>query len=400
MQRKNLPHFVRSATHRNETKMKLTNEKGQHFFFSCDWLQYSVLLKKKDPVLKCPPGMRLEWLPGNNVYKRRFILWDTFGDKWVTGLYHPYSKALNEYLMSIQIANKHLYDGTISAAIELVNLVVDCTFNSLGRVDICCDFQPTENQYDIMNGLATGGCYVQAKSEGAVWWHDAPKKGMNFGKLQHCMNWGSKKSDIKIKMYNKSREQGLLLPKVTEPEKPWIVDRWSDVDKKKMWRMEFSVNGTGKLKYNNNTLSLKEVSDEYFLARWFKDYYERRFIVRNNQGKRDGHKNTDGIMKFLSLPDIPNARTDWREPIKPYEIPDNIKLLRRLMSQVTNPSVMCNDAFFGTYANMVFECCEQFHLHNYFENHYGKPVDEFFGELQNGTGVHDVAEPKPEKFWD
>ena len=50
-------------------------------------------------------------------------------------------------------------------------------------------------------------------------------------KQLHCLSFGSQKSEIKVKIYNKSREQGLLLPStidkngvVKEPEPEKTLD--------------------------------------------------------------------------------------------------------------------------------------------------------------------------------
>lgn len=372
--------------------MILENLTGEKYCYACDWLQYSVLLQDDNPELLCPDNFRLEIMQGNSIFKHRAILWNDIGVKFLTLLWSPYSPLLNSRIMTVQLANQHLYNGGIYQSLSLVQAIVDCEFNSLGRVDVCCDFEVKGTRLDVLKSLASGSAYVQGKSEGSQWWHSAKSKSMQT----HCLSWGSQKSEIKVKCYNKSREQGVL-DGDGEPEKPWIVERWREAgfDISDVWRLEFSLHSVGQLRWQGRPMSLIDIDDDYFLARVFGDMYARRFVVRRNQGGRAGHKNTDAVISFLSLPDIPDATLRWQGVVKPLANPDAIVTLRKLVSLMSSPSVVASDIIFDSYYECVSKLIRLNHLEGYFLSHWGCDFNSFAMSLMSGDGcVEVVASPR------
>lgn len=384
--------MTRPLCRNNDLAMILENLHGEKYCYACDWLQYSVLLQDDSPELLCPDNFRLEIMQGNSIFKHRAILWNDVGVKFLTLLWSPYSSLLNPRIMTVQLANQHLYNGGIYQSLSLVQAIVDCEFNSLGRVDVCCDFEVKGQRLDVLKSLASGSAYVQGKSEGSQWWHSAKSKALQT----HCLSWGSAKSEIKVKCYNKSREQGVL-DGSGEPEKPWIVERWRDAgfDISDVWRLEFSLHSVGQLRWQGRPMSLVDVDDDYFLARVFGDMYARRFVVRRNQGGRGGHKNTDAIVPFLSLPDVPDARLRWQGVVKPLANPDAIVTLRKLVSLMSSPSVVSNATIFDSYYDCVSNLIRLNHLDGYFLSHWGCDFEAYAVSLQSGDGcVEVVASPR------
>ena len=159
---------------------------------NCDWLQYSVILAEDEPEFVCPDGYRLEILQGNNIFRNRILVWDLTGRKWLTLLWSPYSSRLNSRLMTVQVGNELLYQSAINQSFRLLQEITDCSFNSLGRVDICADFQMDEDKMLCLKHLNSGHFYIQAKSEGSNWWHSNNKvlNGRQFDyKTEHCLTW-------------------------------------------------------------------------------------------------------------------------------------------------------------------------------------------------------------------
>lgn len=371
--------------------MTFANDIGQQFCYACDWMQYSVMLSSDFPELSCPSGMRLEIMDGTNVFRHRALLWDEFGNKWLTLLWSPYSPRINSRIMTVQLANQWLYSGKIGHSLELIQGIVECEFNSFGRVDVCVDFQIDDGQLECLHSLCSGSMYVQGKSEGSVWWHDASGNDKSFHTQAHCLSFGSKKSEIKVKCYNKSRELGMLAAQ-PEPDKPWIIARWKDagMDLQRVWRLEFSLQSSGQLRYEGNPLKLSQMSDEYFCARLLNSLYSSRFVVRRNDGKRKGHKNGDRLVTFLSLPDIPPAEVRWQGVGQPFYSPSSVVLLRRLMSEIDNPALVASAAMSEQYEAMIRSCVAHNGLRSYFENHYGADIDTFFASRCTGEGVVNV----------
>lgn len=371
---------------------------------NCDWLQYSVLLEEDEPEFECPDGFRLEVLQGNNIFRHRIIVWDLQGRKWLTLLWSPYSSRLNKRLMTVQVANELLYGYAINMSYKLLQSIVPCWFNSLGRVDVCADFQMTNEKMEVLKHLNSGHYYVQAKSEGSTWWHkkNDDKSGKTFyNNHLHCQTWGSHKSQIKVKCYYKSREQGMLANE-PHPEKPYIIKMWQDAgwDVKNVWRLEFSLSKTSKGMYDNKHIGLEEVSSSEWMTHIFYQLYTSRFIVRQNAGRRDDKKNGDPVVKFLDLPKEDSLfRWTVGDSQRP-ESPDSVKTLRALMSQTQSEVIICNQQAAECLATAIVSLVHNNRLDSYFHNHYAEEVEVWAQNYVDtaGTGVYEV-DGHPSKTW-
>ena len=377
--------------------------KHQPFCVNCDWLQYSVHLKEAEPEIICPEGLRIELCQGNNIFEHRALVFDGRGAKYMTLLWKPYSKVLPQNLMTVQVANEFLYlrygNGILWSFLDLQK-IVDCSFNAIGRLDICIDFQGSEERNLFLRHLNSGHYYVQHKSEGSTWWHDI-QSGNGHKKQLHCLTWGSKSSEIKVKIYHKSRELGILNGE--EPEKPWICAEWDEAgfDRQNVWRLEFSMTGAGQLRYKNQPITLENVADHYWLLEVLCNLYESRFVCRINQGKRNGHHNDDERVYLFKLP--PTAKVlKWCEPKgKDYELPAAITLLRSMMRQVDNPAVMAEKSTFSDYATTILNIIQNYRLDGYFKRTYEQDADDYFNTLWEnvGQGLR-YTTPSPAKLMD
>ena len=288
---------------------------------NCDWLQWSVKLMDPEPELTCPDGFRLELLQGNNIYKCRAILYDLMGRKWLTLMWMPYSSVLSPYVMTVQAANWLLYCDAGGSVMDVLGQIVDCEYNSMGRLDICCDFQMSERILLILKHLNSGHYYVQGKREGSVWWHEKGSKSMGFfHKELHCQSWGSPQSEIKWKIYFKSREIDNLIHLSPDCAKPWIRDEWiaAGLDDTNVWRIEVSLCGACCLRWEDHIITLSDALSGAWLANVFGDMLEHRFIIRINQGRRNGHKNNDARVPLFSLP-WSSIHLAW---MRPRDVPE------------------------------------------------------------------------------
>lgn len=359
-----------------------------------DWLQFSVLLHRPDDEPKCPPDMRLELLQGNNIFERRAMLFSGNGEKVMTLLWKPYSKVLSPLLMTCQIDNHLLYvKGAIIMAFELLADMVDCTFNSVGRFDLCIDFVATDQHLKFIKHLNSGHYYVQGKKEGSMWWHE--RKCDNYAhKELHCMSWGSKKSEIKVKIYNKSREQGVLplTSKANDAEKPYIVTEWEEgkMDIHRVWRLEFSFSTSGQLQFENKAITLDMIDSNEFLIDTLLTCLDKRFVCRINQGRRHGHKNNDTRVWLLDLPPR-RAKLKWAVG-SDYdgELPASIKLIRSMMTQLDNPCLTCHRPTFETYATAIMDIVRDHKLDGYFKRTWDVDCESYFNQRwqEIGTGIH------------
>lgn len=375
------------------------NYNSNTYTCNLDWLQYSVHLAETDPTILCPEGYRLEICQGNNIFEHRAIVYDQRGGKFLTLLWSPYSKVLPANLMTCQVANEYLYlsgEG-VKWSFEVLQQIVDCTFNAIGRVDICLDWVADDDRLRFLKHLNSGHYYAQRKAEGSTWWHE-----VGNSKQVHCLTWGSQKSEIKVKIYNKSREQGVLND-TAEPEKPWIINEWKEagMDVSKVWRLEFSIAGAGQLRWNGEAISLEQLQDESWLLQVLLECYTNRFVTRINQGHRNGHHNDDARVWLLDLP-AKTSHLKWADPKgQNYDLPAAITLLRSMMRQIDNPVVMAHRPTFNTYATAILDIVRDHRLDGYFLRTYEKAADDYFGELSEfvGVGIQHTA-PSPRKLMD
>lgn len=379
--------------------MVFTYSKRNYCLF-IDWLSFSVTIFRPNDELKCPKGYRLEQYDGNNIFKKRAILLDEQGTKLITMLWQPHSNLLSRYLMTVQFSNEVLYFEREKECLSLLTQICEHSFNSFSRLDVCIDFQANDTQCGIIRKLFNGSSYVQGKSEGSVFWHESEYKGVK-SRTPHCMSWGSTTSKIRCKLYNKSREQNLLFPN-GKPSKPYIVDIWKSVgfDVLKMWRLEFSLNSTGQMQWAGKDITW----DDYFNCDWwymlFMSIYAKRFVVRKNQGKREGHKNKDKITNLLYLP-VMSSELKWKKNVNPEQRSEVVSAIRRVMKELENPlSVACDDIF-ASNANTLETIVARTRMEGYFIKMTGLTVQEYCSNLyQNvGTGVF-TPELKPSLKWD
>lgn len=363
----------------------------QNYCANCDWLQFSVLFSDDVPEFICPNGYRFEFLPGNNIFKYRAILWDSVGNRHFTLLWKPYSKLIGANICTVQIDNHVLYNDGIMSTFRLLQSCVACEFNSMGRIDIALDFEVDSRLLEIITQMMSGDVYVARKSEGSQFWHTDKSER---GRFVHCMSWGSKTSEIKVKLYNKTRELGIDKDGFAT-SKQYIVDRWIEagMNPQQVWRIEFSMQSSGQLRVNKHTITLQDVATSNWLLQMFLNLYANRFVCRRNTGKVGGHHNDDPIVPFLYLPKT-TTEIRWAEPaadVKPSS--EAITLLRKLVGLLDMQVTICNDSVFNAIANNILVLCEQSGVRAYFKFFYGGEPEKWLQDLfeKTGEGIHEVT---------
>lgn len=359
--------------------------KSKKYCINYDWCSFSVKMDNPYAQLNATQGYRLELYDGNNIYKHRAILLDTLGKKMFTILWGPHSSILDERIASVQISNECLYAYEEKKCLELLYKVVPCTFNSFSRIDIAIDFEMSNRLMGITRKLHNGAMYVEGKQNGADWWHEGEFKGKKQ-KVPHCLNWGATSSKIKVKLYNKSREQHQDIPKGVA-EKQYIVDKWisMEMDKTKIWRLEFSINSTGSMVWNKQQVTW----DNYFDDKWLFDVlcslYTSRFVIRKKMGKKKGHHNDDEVVNYLNLPSqLPRLKPKKNET--PQEHNAMISALRRMMRELEEPTTMANDVIFSRVVDTIDTMLHEANLYAYFNRITGMTLDEYVCNLYSSVG--------------
>lgn len=370
--------------------------KNAAYCINCDWLQYSVHLWKTEPDFNEVPGYRIEMCQGTNVFKHRAIVWDNQGRKVLTLCWTPYSSKLNPLLMTCQVGNEELYIGGMQKSLELLKQITRCQFNSMGRLDFCCDFEANDLVLQRIKDMISNNIYVERKSEGSVFWHQRNIDGHKHNEA-HCISWGSKKSEIKVKLYNKSREIGLLGG--TDPEKPWIKAQWELVglDVTKVWRLEFSMRTNGVMRWKDDQIRLEMLESPTWLAKVYFDLYHSRFVTRYNQGRKaatnkddrtrkNAHKNLDKRVYLIELP-TEGEKLHWGDSGGTRcESQPAVKYLRALINQVENQAVLSNTEILTTLCRSIEDTTYKLDLVDYFEHTFGKPVFDWTAEILQAGG--------------
>lgn len=364
---------------------------SKSYAINCDWLQFSVHLANPDAFeLLCPEGYRLEVLPGNNCFRNRAILWRLRdGAKFFTILWGPYSRKIDKRIMTCQIGNLLLYCGGIHEAYRLLCECCECNFNSMGRIDICCDFEVGKYELMFIRNLWTNDYYVTRKSEGSDFWHATDSVGSRF---VHCMSWGSKSSEIKVKLYNKSRE---IAYRDGVSEKPWIVNEWkfANLNPSCVWRLEFSMAGSGQLLWKGKRISIDDVTSSVWLCDVFLSLYSRRFVCRQSMGLVYGHKNEDPRVNLLSLPKSVE-KLQWKPSDKDEVVTTaQIAMLRRLVASLDYDLMKVDLEIFEHVGRAILKVCEGKGVTSYFRHAYGglEPYEYLCNYAENvGGGIVDA----------
>lgn len=356
---------------------------------NCDWLSFSgqmVLADKESliaPEISCPDGYRLELLGGTNVYRYRAILYNHKGKKVLTALWSPKSKNFNQRLITFEIANFWLYSNNLWKVVELTYKIHNYTFLCPTRYDIAVDFELNARQRKILTWLYTNKAYVARKEEGSTWWHkelDEP--------YPHQFNYGSKKSDFKWKLYNKSKELNVSSKK---PDKPYIWHEWDAAGMviTNVWRLEISVTKFSGIEVNGFKVELESLISSAFMMQFYGEMLKSRFVIR----KKECHtrKSNDKELDLLRWPiDGLTVRTRQSKggKIEPRATTQMMKLCEVLES----PIAAMDMTLFNQVTNALVVLVAKYHLHKYFEMVKGMSMNSFISMLRNsaGSGIVDL----------
>ena len=321
--------------------------------------------------------------------------------------------------MTVQVANELLYQSAVNESFRLLEQCFPAYFNSMGRIDLCCDFEGTDDFIKNLNDLNDASSYMQGKKEGSSWWHEIRENNGFFNKQLHCLTFGSAQTEIKLKIYHKSRELGLLGGRKKENKemeaidgvedqsidchKPYIVSEWETAgfNKKRVWRMEFSISGANQIRQNYKSLTLADVASDEWKLRSFLGLYNSRCIVRKNQGGRRGHKNLDEVVRLLDLP-VELCELKWAET--KGELGANVSaipIIRSMMTKISDPIIMSNDEVFTSYATAICDLVNHNRLSGWFKSRFGDDVQAYMENIYQdvGTQVVEVA-ADPIRFFD
>lgn len=342
---------------------------------SIDWLAISLRLKSR--VGAAPAGHHWAFYTQTNVWFSRWCLYNDYGEKVFTLLFQPRSGGfLHADAALFEVANEWLYHGLgFRGALELLRQSCDFEINGMSRVDLAADFTPDEHQRSVITRLASGDCYVSGKRSGSGFWsvvHDEKLSPYWQGKIPHCQSWGHKTSDVKWKLYYKTKE--LRDEGKGQWSKPYIVDMWRDVglDENNVWRLEVSIHNANGFDFMGEKLTFDRFchsgSDLY------QALYTSRFQIRENQGHKD--KSNDRLVDFLPVGRLSTAfKVRRRDVIAEHN--GSLTLLRHLVADLQSESVMMNEPVRESLITAVQTIVDRDGLHRYLREVVGMEVDDW-----------------------
>lgn len=266
-----------------------------------DWLSisYSLDLKfyeKEDLYLKCPDSWTIEQFKGTNIYQHRICYYNKYGEKMLTCLYFPKSSIIQKQMALVEIANKCLYSHEWEYIVQNIqNIFHDGIITGISRLDLCCDFQKfidedfiERSAKNLLKKFESCQYAVLGKRDGAAFYsYERQENGKIITDVKQ-LSFGSKTSQIKWKIYNKTREIQENA-KNNEDYKKHILENWAlnklDVTKC-TYRLECSINQFASLcigENSNNYGGIAQLSQNY--EKIFRTLYSENFKVILNEGK-------------------------------------------------------------------------------------------------------------------
>lgn len=350
----------------------------QPLLLNVDWLALSVRFVVKD-FGTLDAGHFYVDMDGTNVWRKRRIIFNQYAEKVATVLYEPKSKIIDGRAALIEIANEWLYHGmSPTSIISMIDGWRHFVVMGLSRVDICVDFNPTDNQRSVIEGLSTGTMYVGGKRSGSSFWSQvkcALLADIYQGKkICHCQSWGHKTTQVKWKLYYKTKELADAFGGKMYA-KPYILDCWQDagLDRRDVWRLEVSLKNCNQLTFRGQPVTYDVVHRwprELFMA-----LYTERFGIRKNEGHAD--RTNDTYVEFLPVGNCSGVRCAKAKGTNQRN--GRIKLLRHLLTSLEDEEVLLDAPTRAQVIGHIGELVCRDGLQNYFKGMTGYTLDAFRG---------------------
>lgn len=337
----------------------------ENLLVSLDWLAVTVRMQR--PLMEYPNHVIQEY-GMTNVWGYRQVVYNEYGEKVFTLLSRPRQSILPADAGLLEIANEWLYREDV--AFRIIDKFCEVTgawVSGVSRADICCDFVPDAAQVDVIRGLSTKQFYVARNrnrsefcSRSSEEWMPSPWRGVL---IPHQQSWGHKTSDVKWKLYYKSKELhddggGKLM------SKPYIVWNWRacGFDINSVWRLEVSIKNLNQFDIEGQKFTLKWLEINYLHA--YLSLYSSRFIIRKDEKHVD--KTNDKVVPFLNvgwMRDYIKKRKSQNAQIRS----GRLSLLRHLVASMDEPEVLYDVPTRDDVLSTIERVVDRDGLHMYFK---------------------------------
>lgn len=350
-----------------------------------DWVGLSLHLL--GDVGAAPRGYAWqEYEGGTNVWGNRRVLYNEHGERVLTLLSKPKSSIHDRNAALLEVSNEWLYHGIgVDGCLRLIKRTTPFDVTGISRLDLAVDFVPTPNQVAVIEGLADGSMYVAGKRSGSGFWSINTDEWMpdvwRGRKIPHCISWGHKTSDVKWKLYYKSKELhdaagGKWF------EKPYIVDQWriNNMDVENVWRLEVSIKHGSKLTFGGIPIDL-DVWRENKTLLWH-GFYRSRFVIRKSEGHAD--KRNDEQVLFLPSYETKDVKCMQYDGEQIHNA--RITLLRKLVQSCDEPEIYMDAPTRKSVIGVVTEMVKRDGLSHYFRGMTGLTLNEWTAEVESKGG--------------
>lgn len=289
----------------------METRKRQTQLVSVDWLELYCQSKTREfftglDIMEVG-GLSLK-LKGNGT---RFFsyLYEVWQDKELlaTLVAVPRASFLNPRMVLLKLENRQLYSQQWAALSCDLLKRLGLSYKGITRLDLCCDLKRFRNDWrphafikKYMETKSDDFDYITRKGSNEFTCHGSKSHG-GLSKLDYIC-WGSRTSQVRAYIYNKSKEL-----REGAHSKPWIQDFWSrnglmKDSKNDIWRCEISIRSQGMNILNFDTGELFKLKPEYLdsqraVEKLFRIYAEKYFCFSMRNGKKK-QRNFDRIDLF------------------------------------------------------------------------------------------------------
>ena len=366
----------------------------QKCLLNTDWMGLSLYI---DTPLREPPSGYLwrTYENGTNVWKMRRILYTDRGDKVLTLLSEPKSSLIDPRAALLEVENEWLYHGIgVRGILRLLRRMCIFSVRGMSRMDLAIDFVPTPEQFEIIDGLGRNELRVQGKGNWVPWWSINHSEWIpeqyRDKPIPHQISWGHKTTDVKWKVYYKSKDLKDAAHGVGW-DKPYIVDQWREAgfDEYNVWRLEVSIKNCNSLIWNGNKLTLDVWGNNTVsLAR---DLYTSRFVVRRNQGHKD--RSNDDLVEFLPIKGHNLIRCATYEGERVHN--GRVSLLRQLVKALDDEQVLIDAPSREGVLRHIKDIIRRDNLTHYFKGMVGEYYDVWADYIRQQA---DAASPSDGRY--
>lgn len=342
---------------------------------STDWL--AITIRLGGDIERTPAHHKwVTFTGGTKVWKKRRILYNEYSEKVLTLLSCPKSSLIDPGLALVEIANEWLYHGLgVHQCLIKLKYCVYYEIVSLSRLDLCVDFVPNDRMREQIMQLADGRLEVAKKGNGSGFWsynnEDWVPPVWKGVRCPHSTSWGHKESDVKWKLYYKSKE--LRDAGGGHFDKPYIVDLWREcgLDVNAVWRLEVSVKHCNKLIYKGLPLSIKAWREDTLDL--FRSLYNSRFVIY--EGHNRANRRSAEAVPFLPVGEGDGIRC--RQYNGERVSSARISLLRRLVNSLDEEEVLLDAPTREDVLSTIDGIIRRDNLKRYFEGMVSTNYDEW-----------------------